>query len=619
MVFLSTAIMSYAGSLWPGGRMVFPGQQEDKRYENYYANAHPYLEESLEQLVNKMPELRTIESAPDQQALPTILEKTGEQVDEFFRNVLDLTAREEITEEKLGQQGQVTEQRHIEDSYLVLRRGTEMFGGVHEYRMDSNGDRLEEAGGNNGYFVTSKFALSHVYFSTALQSESRFRYLGEERDGLQDTYVVAFSQKPGEATVTLGLGVNLGQNEQVHVRMLVQGIAWVDKSNFQIVRLRTDLLAPRPEIGLKRLTSVVTFGKVQLEKVAIPLWLPSEVQVNADFTTIGGQIENRPLSFRDEHRYSDYKKYRVSVKLLPNDAKESVPTPLEPTGVSAERYYANSHPYLEEPLDELRKRIPELKRIRLAADSVELPAILMKTAINVDSFFKHIVDIIAREKITQERLNSRGVTTASERIEDNYLILRHVSGKAADIVEYRMDAKGDRMDHPGLDKGYLVTLGFALSCNYFSTAFQPESSFRYLGDQKVGALDTYVVAFYQKPSQATLFVSMTGQSGTTVRMLMQGIAWVDKNNLQIVRLRTDLLAPRPEIGLERLTTIVTLAKVRLREVATPLWLPGEVQVHLKFGELGSEQGQLFGVWYRNEHHYTDYRRYRVSVKINPPR
>jgi hypothetical protein len=23
------------------------------------------------------------------------------------------------------------------------------------------------------------------------------------------------------------------------------------------------------------------------------------------------------------------------------------------------------------------------------------------------------------------------------------------------------------------------------------------------------------------------------------------------------------------------------------------------------------------VWYENEHHYTDYRHYRVSVKINP--
>ncbi len=622
IVFLSGALTGSGGSPRLSGRMAVPAQQEDKRYQ-YYANAHPYLEESLEQLIKHIPELRTIESAPDQQALPTILEKTGEQVDEFFRNVVDLTAHEEITEEKMGGQGQVTESRHIEDSYLVLRRGTEIFGGVSELRMDSKGNRLEGAGLDNGYFVTSNFALNSVYFSTSLQSESRFHYLGEEREGLRDTYVVAFAQKPGEATVTQGLGVNLAQNEHVHVRLLIQGIAWVDKSNFQIIRLRTDLLAPLPEIGLERLTTVVTLSKVQLVDGTTPLWLPSEVQVDADFKAIGEQIGDGQLSFRNEVRYSNYKSYRVSVKKLPDEVKEPASGPVEPAHGSGERYYANVHPYLEEPLHELGKRIPELKKIRPSADLQELPAILEKSGANVDSFFRNIVDLIAQEKITQERLNSDGVVTATERVQDNYLILRHVNGVGtdADIVEYRMDAKGDRMDHPGLDKGYIVTLGFALSCNYFSTAFQPESSFRYLGDQKIGARDTYVVAFSQKPSKATLLVTLTGRSGTTVGMLMQGIAWVDKNNFQIIQLRTDLLAPRPEIGLERLTTVVTLSKVQLLDVAAPLWLPREVKaylVYLGYGELGSGAGLFFKVWYRNEHYYADYRRYRVSVKINPP-
>jgi hypothetical protein len=618
-VFLSAAIISSGGSPWHGGRMALPAQQEDKRYQNYYANAHPYLEESLEQLVKDMPELRTIESAADQQALPTILEKTGEQVDEFFRNVVDLSAHEEITEEKLGEQGEVIERLQLEDTYLVLRRGTEMFGRISEYRMDAKGNTLEGAGLNKGYFVTSNSALSQVYFSTAQQPESRFRYLGDERVGTRDAYVVAFAQKPGEATVTVGLRVQQGRDRHVDVRMLVQGIAWVDRSNFQIIRLRTDLLAPRPEIGLERMSTVVILSKVQLLDVATPLRLPSDTHVDIKFAAIRNQSGYHELNFRDEHHYSDYKSYRVSVKILPDEAKEATSGPVEPGGESAERYYANAHPYLEEPLHELAKRIPELKKIRPAADLQELPAILKKTGGNVDSFFRDIVDLIAQEKITQERLNGRGLVMTMERVQDNYLILRHIHGAAAaaDIVEYRMDAKGDRMDHPGLGKGYVVTLGFALSCNYFATAFQPESNFRYLGDQKIGARDTYVVAFSQKPGQATLFVTLTGRSGTRVSMLMQGIAWVDRSNFQIIRLRTDLLAPRPDIGLERVATVATLSKVQLLDVAAPLWLPKEVKVNLEFGDLDSNHGHLFNVWYQNEHHYADYRRYRVSVKINP--
>jgi hypothetical protein len=617
IVFLNAVITGSGCSPPTDWTVALPTQHEAKGEQNYYANAHPYLDESLEQLIKRMPELKTIQPVPDQQALPTILEKTGEQVDDFFRKVVDLAALEEITEEKWGGQGQVTERLQMEDSYLILRSGAEMFGTVNEYRMDSKGNRLEEAGLNNGYFVTSNFALSHVYFSTAVQSESRFRYLGEEKVGPRDTYVVAFAQTPGEATVTVGLGVDEGRGVHASVRMLVQGIAWVDKSNFQIIRLRTDLLAPRTEIRLQWLTTVVTFDEVQLPGVATALWLPSNVQVDADFTVTGDQIGFHELIFRNEHRYSDYKSYRVSVKIVPDEVRVPAPSSVQPVGESDLRYYAHAHPYLEEPLDKLGERIPELKKIHPAADLQELPAILKKTASNVDSFFPHIGDIIAGEQITQQRLNGRGVVTASEHVRDSYLILRHVNGAVADIVEYRMDAKGNRMDDPGLGKGYFVTLGFALSCNYFSTAFQPESHFRYLGDQKLGPRDTYVVAFAQQPGTATLFVTMTGRSGTRVQMLMQGIAWVDKRNFQIIQLRTDLLAARPEIGLERLTTVVTLSKVQLLDVTIPLWLPKEVKVNLKFRELDAGNGQIFDVGYRNEHHYEDYRRYRVSVKINP--
>ena len=42
--------------------------------------------------------------------------------------------------------------------------------------------------------------------------------------------------------------------------MLLQGIAWIDQSDFRIVRLRTDLLAPQPEIQVQRQTASILFG-----------------------------------------------------------------------------------------------------------------------------------------------------------------------------------------------------------------------------------------------------------------------------------------------------------------------------------------------------------------------
>lgn len=99
--------------------------------------------------------------------------------------------------------------------------------------------------------------------------------------------------------------------------MLVQGIAWIDKNNFQIVRLRTDLLAPRWDVGLNQQTTEVTLGKVQLADIATPLWLPSSVKVYVEFNTHNGGVDEFfELSYRNEHRYMDYQRYRVATKVV---------------------------------------------------------------------------------------------------------------------------------------------------------------------------------------------------------------------------------------------------------------------------------------------------------------
>lgn len=184
------------------------------------------------------------------------------------------------------------------------------------------------------------------------------------------------------------------------------------------------------------------------------------------------------------------------------------------------------------------------------------------------------------------------------------------------------------MDEVGLKEGFIVTSGFALSCVHFSTSFQWDSRFLYLGDQKIEGWDTYVVAFAQLPSEARNKITMKGRSGITVHMLTQGIAWVEKRNFHIVQMQTDLLARRPEIGLDQQTTKVRFGEVRFPDVPEPLWLPHDVNVQIKFNDLvtipdlgNSGKFPTFGIpgeAFRNVHHYKNYRRYRVSTKIVTP-
>jgi hypothetical protein len=266
-----------------------------------YANAHPYLDWPLAQLTERIPELKALQPAVDQQQLPVVLQNLGRTVDEFVRNIGDLIADEDVTQEKLNSDGKVRTKERVQDSYLILHHGYE-WGASAEYRMDDKGNRLGTIGLSKGYLVTTGHALSCISFSTDAQPQSRFRLLGEEKIGSRDAYVLGFTQRPGEVTFTTVMRGTGGHE----VDMLTQGILWVDKNSFQILRMRSDLLAANKEIQLDRLTTDVTLGEVRLQDVPNPLWLPSDVDV---YIEIGGD------RFRNLHRYTNYRRYRVSVKI----------------------------------------------------------------------------------------------------------------------------------------------------------------------------------------------------------------------------------------------------------------------------------------------------------------
>jgi hypothetical protein len=311
-------------------------------------------------------------------------------------------------------------------------------------------------------------------------------------------------------------------------------------------------------------------------------------------------------------------------KLVVHAIREISPTPntSPDKDTNAQSYYANAHPYSEEPLERLRKLVPELKGLQPSLDQKERPMILQHAGQRVDSFFRDTPNLIADEHVREEEMRSVGVDYLAQEsigagylaqeIRDEYLILLHGDKNEAKFDEYRMDKKGNRVDELSTGRPFrsrfFVTHGFALSCVYFSTAFQSESTFRTLGEERIGAQNTYVVAFAQRPGHATMTETVRGPGHSAVQMLVQGVAWVDKSNFQIIKIQTDLLAPRPEVGLDRQTTEVTLSEVRIRDIASPLWLPKVVKVNVRF----------YGLDFRNEHQYANYRRYRVSSKMILP-
>ena len=85
-----------------------------------------------------MPELKTLQPAPDQQVLPIILRNIGASMDNFVRDIGNLIAHEDVTQQKLTAQGKVKAKERVQDNYLILHHGYE-WGASAEYRMDDKG------------------------------------------------------------------------------------------------------------------------------------------------------------------------------------------------------------------------------------------------------------------------------------------------------------------------------------------------------------------------------------------------------------------------------------------------------------------------------------------------
>lgn len=267
--------------------------------------------------------------------------------------------------------------------------------------------------------------------------------------------------------------------------------------------------------------------------------------------------------------------------------------------------------YLELTPEQLAERVPELKTLQPAQDQQLLPTILSKTGARVDDFFRQVVDLTAHEQINQERFDEIGQRRS--RSEYSYLVLVHRNDLSDGPEEYRVDAKGNRVEPGGVDYGYAVTSGFAFECLDFLPSNQPDSTFRFLGTESMRGRSIYVVAFAQRVGHATNtnFVNLTG-IGIVVPTWVQGIAWIDQESFQILRMRTDLLQPLFPNALPtwdyQQTTEITLAETRLLDVPYPLWLPSEVNVHISY----------HGIGFHNKHRYRNYQRFRVSSRILTP-
>jgi hypothetical protein len=243
-------------------------------------------------------ELRDVEFAADQQELAPLLQKVGDSVAAFFRDLPNTVSREQVRRERLRIDGRVEESITQNYNYSASQ---DKLGNWEEGRTDNSGRDVPPELMSRLSFLTSGFASVSLHFHPKHQFGCRFRYLGRQRSE-PFAQVIAFAQKPGVSDIACTFSSHL---RPAPAQLLYQGFVWVDPRSYQIVRLWESLLAPRADVFLASANSDVRFGEVRFQSVSQAFWLPQEVVVTLFFY---GQL------YRNRHRYSEYQVATVAVE-----------------------------------------------------------------------------------------------------------------------------------------------------------------------------------------------------------------------------------------------------------------------------------------------------------------
>jgi len=85
----------------------------------------------------------------------------------------------------------------------------------------------------------------------------------------------------------------------------LKGRAWISSTNYQILRVETDLMEPIAPIRLERAHTTITYQSIEFRKRNLQLWLPQRADIYLDFH---GQ------RWCDRHRFSDFKLFVVDTE-----------------------------------------------------------------------------------------------------------------------------------------------------------------------------------------------------------------------------------------------------------------------------------------------------------------
>lgn len=234
--------------------------------------------------------------AQDSGQLQPLLAKTRSQVNEFAQQFSYLRYEDDVIRAKLKNKDKVAYEQQIAYDSLLRMNFDDGQLRVDEQRLVTKPPRRVE---KRPLLETYGFSALEMIFHPYYESSFRFSDSGSDSQQGRMLEKISFQHIPN--TPSPILYQTLGPDRALNI----SGTAWVDPATGEIYRIDAEISGAN-DIGIKSIDASVAFQPVVLQDEKTPELLPVTATIDL-FTP--------RQHWRNLHRFSDYRKYRVAVNM----------------------------------------------------------------------------------------------------------------------------------------------------------------------------------------------------------------------------------------------------------------------------------------------------------------
>lgn len=236
-----------------------------------------------------------------------------------------------------------------------------------------------------------------------------------------------------------------------------------------------------------------------------------------------------------------------------------------------------------------------------SASTVTLDKLLDRVSQRVSDFLDLFSNVKCVEQVKQEKIKPDGKIQLAEQSSYDYLVILTNAGGDLSLDESRLPLKvssaGQKKDISMLTSNGFATL-FLVFHPYYVNSFE----FTDAGATVIDDHPARKIHFEHIRNMRS--IAALALRGREYPMELSGMAWVDPENGNLMRIEAGIGSTLEDIGMKSLQSEVTYAPVVFQKDDPIFWFPIEAVV-----EVESPKQH-----WRNTHRFTDYKRFSVSTE-----